>query len=163
MNQEWIVYNLFISSPTFFQEIVNSLKLFAEKLIESGDLADFYYNRYYIPPKVPAHIRFGFYKLRDEKLMKEKIEELKRQGKIIKVEPTKPDLMDVDGVIMDKIKLTASKITQLITKDFEHITKQQAAYLIHLAMNPLFGYVDEREIYLHCLTSVEKAIREHYL
>lgn len=120
-------------------------------------------NLYNIPAKVPPHIRFGFYKLRDETAINEKIEEFRRQGKITRVKTTQPDLTDVDGVVMDKIKLTARKITQLITEDFERITKKQAGYLIHLSMNPLFGYVDEREIYLNCVASVEKAIREHHL
>ena len=105
---------------------------------------------------------FGFYKLRDEKVIKEKIGELKKQSKITRVEPTQPDLNEADGVAIDKIKLTARKITELVKADFkEPLTTQQAFYLIHLSMNPLFGYAAEREIYLSLAKSMEKAIRDH--
>ena len=162
MNQEWKVYNLFVSSPDIFQEIIDTISSFAETLIKNGDLVGFYYNCYNIPPSVPAHVRFGFYKLRDEKVIKEKIGELKKQSKITRVEPTQPDLNEADGVAIDKIKLTARKITELVKADFkEPLTTQQAFYLIHLSMNPLFGYAAEREIYLSLARSMEKAIRDH--
>ena len=72
MIQKWNVYNLFASSPDVRNEIVEAISFFAKTLIKNGDLADFYYNLYYIPPKVPPHVRFGFYKLRDEFEMKKK-------------------------------------------------------------------------------------------
>jgi len=162
MSEEWKVYNLFVSSPEVSQEVIDNISSFGETLKRSGDLDDFYYNCYYIPPKVPAHVRFGFYKLRDETTMEKKFKELEKQGKIIKVELIEPDLSDVDGVAMDKIKLTCRKITELIEAEFkEPISKKQASYLIHLSMNPLFGYIDEREIYLGLTASMEKIIREN--
>jgi len=162
MSHEWKVYNLFVSSTDVFQEIIDIIGSYAETLVRNGDLSGFYYNCYNIPPKVPAHVRFGFYKLRDEKAMKDKIGEFQNKGKITKVEPTQPDLNEVDGVVIDKIKLTARKIAELVKADFEKpITIQQASYLIHLSMNPLFGYVAEREIYLNLTRSIEKAIRDH--
>lgn len=164
MSQEWKVYNLFVSSPNIFQEIIDAISSFAETLIKKGDLVGFYYNCYNIPPKVQAHVRFGFYKLRDEPTMREKIAELEKQRKITKVELAQPDLRKADEVAIDKIKLTARKITEIVKADFKKpITIQQAYYLIHLSMNPLFGYIAEREIYLSLTQAMEKAIREHNL
>jgi hypothetical protein len=161
MSDEWKVYNLYVSSPDKRQEIVRKIGSFAEKLVEDGNLAGFYYNLYYIPKKVPAHVRFGFYRLGDERELREKFEKLKKQGRITKVELAKPDLSDADGVTVDEIKLTARKVTELLKADFgKAINKKQAYYLIHLAMNPFFGYVDEREIYLSLAMAMEKAIRE---
>lgn len=162
MSEEWKVYNLFVSSSDIFQEIIDIIGSFAEALIKNRDLVDFYYNCYNIPPKVSAHVRFGFYKLRDEIAIKEKIEECEKQGKITKVGPTQPDLIEADGVPIDIIKLTSRKITELIKANLkEPITVQQAYYLIHLSMNPLFGYVAERKLYLGLTKAIEKAIREH--
>lgn len=147
-----------------FQELIDAISSFAETLIKKGDLVGFYYNCYHIPLKMPAHVRFGFYKLRDEQKMREKIAELERQRKITKVELTEPDLSKADEVAIDKIKLTARKITALVKADFKKpITIQQAYYLIHLSMNPLFGYIAEREIYLSLTQAMEKAIRGHHL
>ena len=139
--EEWAVYNLFPSSPETSVEITENIKSFAKELVSNGKLSGFYYNFYNIPPKVPAHIRFGFYRLEDVKSWEKKLNEFKEQGKISKIEHVQPDLTDVGGVAMDKIKLTARKITELIQEDLGVITDHQASYLIHLSMNPIFGYV----------------------
>lgn len=161
MNEEWAIYNLFTSSPETNREIANEMKSFAKMLIAEGLVQDFYYNLYNIPPKVPPHVRFGFYKLKDTTMLEKKFNELKEKGKITKIEIDEPDSTDVEGVAMDKIKLTARKITDIIQKDFEGLTPHQASYLIHLSMNPLFGYVNEREAYLLSTALVEEAIRRH--
>jgi len=81
MSQEWKVYNLFVSSTDVFQVTIDTIGSYAEMLMRNGDLSGFYYNCYNIPPKVPAHVRFGFYKLRDDKAIMEKIDELQKKGK----------------------------------------------------------------------------------
>jgi hypothetical protein len=136
MSEEWKVYNLFVRSPDINQEVTENIKSFAKTLVTNGDLNSFYYNLYNVPPKVPAHIRFGFYKLEDAKILEKKFDELKEQGKIAKAERVQPDLTDVNGVAMDKIKLTARKITDIIQEDFGGITEHQASYLIHYTHTP---------------------------
>ena len=153
---------MFVSSPDIREEILDTIRSLAISLMKNGDLIDFYYNLYNIPPRVPTQVRFGFYRLRDKTMIRKKFDELKNQGMITKVETLEPDLGDADGVAIDKIKLTARKITELIKKDFQgSISVKQAHYLIHLSMNPLFGYVDERKIYLGLTKAIEKAIREN--
>lgn len=149
MSEKWNVYHLFVSSPDIRQEIIDAINSFSKTLIKNGDLVDFYYNRYYDPQKVPPLVTFGFYKLRDEKTMEKKFRELKKQGKITKVEPTNPDLRDADGIAIDKIKLTARKITELLKTNLrEPITIKQAFYIVHFSMNPLFSYEEEKKLYL---------------
>lgn len=161
MCEEWVVYNLFLSSPEIRLEITEDMKSFSKELVSRGKLSGFYYNFYNIPPKIPAHIRFGYYKLEDAKSLEKKLIEFIEQGKLSYIEHVQPDLTDVGGVIMDKIKLTARKITELAQDELGNLTDHQASYLIHLSMNPIFGYVNEREIYLLCTALVEEAIRRH--
>jgi len=69
-----------------------------------------------------------------------------KEDQIIKAETVEPDLGNVDGIEMDKIKLTARKITEIVKKDLgKGITTSQAANLIHLSMNHFFGYINERK------------------
>lgn len=164
MNEEWAIYNLFASSPEAIREVTNEIKSLAKMLVAEAIVQDFYYNLYYdfqnIPPKIPAHVRFGFYKLKDATMLEKKFNELKQKDKITKIESIQPDLANVDGVVMDKIKLTARKITDIIQEDFGTPTKHQTSYLIHLSMNPIFGYDNEREIYLFSTALAEHAIRK---
>lgn len=162
MSQEWKVYKLFVNAPEASREIIDHMKAWAKTLIKEGELTDFYYNVHYIPQEIPPHIMFGFYQLRDVTAVQKKIAELGTRDKITKVEPATPDLNDVDGVEVDKIKLAARKITEIINGNFKDpVTIKQIFYLIHFAMNPLFGYVKEREIYWNLTLNIEKAIREH--
>ena len=160
MTQEWSVYNLYLSSSEHFDEVIESLSSFAKSLMKKGDMADFYYNRYNVPP-TSSYLRFGCHKIKTEKKMMKRIDELISQGKITRKESTNPDLTDGDGVVMDKIKLIARKITETINVEFKQpLTTTQAAYLIHLSMNHFFGYVQEKEIYSGLTESIKTAIRK---
>jgi hypothetical protein len=160
MTQEWNVYNLYLSSAEHFDEVLESLCSFAKNLIEKGDLVDFYYNKYNVPP-TPPYLRFGFYKIKAEMKLMEKIDELISKGKITSKESPNPDLTDVDGVAMDRIKLTARKITEVIKTDLRQpLTVKQTFYLIHLFMNHFFSYVKEGEIYSALTESMEEAIKK---
>jgi hypothetical protein len=158
ITQEWDVYNLYLSSAEQFDEVIESLCSYAKSLIEKGDLAGFYYNKYNVPPN-PPYLRFGCYRIKAEVVAK--IDDLIKQGKITSKESTSPDLTDVDGVVMDRIKLTARKITEVIKDDFKQaLTVKQTFYLIHLSMNHFFGYMKEREIYSALTKSMEEALKK---
>lgn len=167
MSEDWKVYSIFASTANARESIVEAIRSISETLTKKGDLGGFYYNLYFITDekghvKVPPHVRFGFYKLKDETMIRDKLEELEKNRIVLRVEPTTPDLSDADGVPIDRIKLTARKITELLKADFEQpLTEAQAYYLIHLSMNPLFGYISERNVYLTLTAAMEKAIREN--
>lgn len=167
MAEDWKVYNIFASTPNARESIVEAIRSISETLTKNGDLEGFYYNLYFITDekghvKVPPHVRFGFYKLKDETMIRDKLGELEKNRIVVRVEPTTPDLSDADGIPIDRIKLTARKITELLKADFgQPLTEAQAYYLIHLSMNPLFGYVSERNVYLTLTAAMEKAIREN--
>jgi hypothetical protein len=158
MPQEWKVYNFYLSSTELFDEIIEKLSSHAKGLIQSDEMDDFYYNRYNFPP-TPPYLRFGCYNLEeDEKLMKE-VDRLIDEGKITRREIAKPDLTDVDGLVMDYIKLTARKITETIRAHLgKTLTEAQAAYLIHLTMNSFFGYQQERDIYSGLTKSMKNSL-----
>jgi len=160
MTEEWSVYNLYLNSVELFDEVISSLSSFANGLIRDGEVIGFYYNRYNFP-KTPPYLRFGCHKIKTEARMMKRIDELIIEGKITRKEPTKPDLTDVDGVVMDKIKLTARKLTETIKNDFEQpLTIKQAVYLVHLSLNNFFGYLQEKEVYSGLVQSMEDAIEK---
>jgi len=158
MPQEWNVYNFYLSSTELFDEIVEDLSSCSRDLIASGEMDGFSYNRYNFPP-TPPYLRFICYNLKEEKKLMKRVDRLIEEGKITKREIAKPDLTDVDGVVMEYIKLTARKITETIKVDLKKpLTTKQAAYLIHLFMNNFFGYVEEEGIYLGLAQSMRNAI-----
>jgi hypothetical protein len=157
MPQEWNVYNFYLSSTELFDEIVEDLSSYSKDLIASGEMDGFYYNRYNFPP-TPPYLRFGCHNLKEEEKLMKKVDRLIDKGRITRREIYKPDLTDVDGVIMDYIKLTARKITETIKADLgKNLTIAQAAYLIHLTMNNFLWYQQEREIYSGLVKSMKNS------
>ncbi len=160
MPREWNVYNFYVNSTELFDGLIEELASYSKGLMESGEMEDFYYNRYNFPP-APPYLRFGCHNLKEEEKMIKKADRLLAERKITRRENVKPDLTDVDGVVMDYVRLTARKITETIRADFKKTpTNKQAAYLIHLFMNNFFGYVNEKEIYSGLAASMKTAIDE---
>ena len=158
MPLEWNVYNFYLSSIELFDEITESLSSYAKGLIQSDEMDDFYYNRYNFPP-TPPYLRFGCHNLKEEEKLMKEVDRLTDEGKITRKEIAKPDLTDVDGLVMDCIKLTARKITETIKAYLgKTLTSAQAAYLIHLTMNNFFGYQQEREIYSGLTESMKNSL-----
>lgn len=167
MVDEWNVLKIFATDFRLLEKIDEAVQRVADLLMKKGDLKDFSYNIYFIADtqgvvKIPPHMRYSFYNLKDEKMILDKVEELKKEGLVSKVEKSTPDLRDADGIPIERIKLTSRKIAELVKTDLgKGLTPTQAYYLIHLAMNALLGYVNERETYLLLTASMEDAIRKH--
>ena len=159
MPREWSVYNFYLGSIELFDETTEHLSSYSKGLIESGEMDGFYYNRYNFPP-TPPYLRFGCHNLKEEEKLMKKVDRLINKGRITRREITEPDLTDVDGIVMDYIKLTARKITETIKADLgKNLTIAQAAYLIHLTMNNFFWYQQEREIYSGLAESMKNSLK----
>jgi hypothetical protein len=159
VTSQFKVFNLYTACPDDRQEIVKIMNSFAKQLMNEGKLVDFYNTVYFFPPEKP-YVRFGFLNLRDENMVNDKFTELQDKGKITNWVKTKSDREKVDGVVMDRVKIVSRRISELIQTEFKNpLTVKQANYLIHLAMNNFFGYIDERELYLSLTISMEKALR----
>jgi hypothetical protein len=165
--EEWIVFSIFAKSALHFEKIVDAIKPIIDSLMKTRDLKDYYYNLYFIQDekgdaRVEPHVKYGLCKLKKEKRVLDSLKELEAKGLVTRFEKVAPDLRDGGGVPIDQIKLTSRKITELVKTELgQNFNPSQAYYLIHLAMNPLMGYVSERETYLLLTAGMEDAIRKH--
>ncbi len=159
IKEDWVVLNIYLNSPTLFDEIIIIVNELSDKLIEESNLVGYYYNRYYYPSKTDTHLRYGFHKLHNKDDVIIRLKKLEKENRIKNFKQVEPDLKIVDGMVMDELKLTARKLTKIIKTDFNNkISVKQAVYLIHLSMNPFFSYKDELELYSSLLNSTKLAL-----
>jgi hypothetical protein len=131
MADDWSVFSIYYGEGFSLDDIQRLVDL-CKSLNERDLLDDFFFNKY------GDHVRFGF-KNSTEKSRLEFgafLKELQESMRVSKTEETKPDLSNVDGIIMDDIKCVSRELRDTVTIRFGKTpTTQQESYLIHFMMN----------------------------
>lgn len=154
LSDQWKVTNVFLPSESSGRKAVKSVSRSARGLVKRKLLKDLYFNKYTL--KDSDYVRFGFYQLKLDA-------EAKLSGEMAKkgrVSPGSPDLKDVDGVVLDRIKCSARKVSELVSKEFNGApTILQSAYLIHFFLNQLFfSSEDELKLYKIATDGIKRTL-----
>jgi len=154
VSDEWKVVNVFLPSRSSGRKVVKSTSRSARGLVKKKALKDFYFNKY--KSKDSNYVKFGFYQMQHDAEAKLS-EEMAKKGK---VSPGSPDLKQVDGVVLDQIKCSARKVSELVSKEFNGSpTVLQSVYLIHFLLNQLFfSYEDELKLYKIATDGIKKRL-----
>jgi hypothetical protein len=154
------VYDLFVNNYEKLEKMCREIPLFANSLGLT-----FYFNRYSTGPDTsgPHFMRLGVLS-QEESLDAPRLKELFEKMKIVlnkaekefgaEVKLSEPDFRNIDGVLVDQIKMASTKMALAFTGK---PTIPQIYLFIHFLMNQLgYQYKEELQVYSRLVENIAK-------